>query len=132
MYKLLMNGEGEINTVFNRASNSYIPFDENNTDYRNYLAWVAEGNTPEPPDPRPEEPVVLSCLEFMGLFDPSEQQALVESVDPQVKLFTLAAAGASYISFADPIVAQGLEYLVQIGLLTEERKQQILAYKPSV
>lgn len=25
-----------------------IPMDENNTDYRNYLAWVAEGNTPDP------------------------------------------------------------------------------------
>ena len=27
-----------------------IPMDENNTDYRNYLAWVAEGNTPDPAD----------------------------------------------------------------------------------
>ena len=25
-----------------------IPMDENNTDYRNFLAWVAEGNTPDP------------------------------------------------------------------------------------
>ena len=25
-----------------------IPMDENNTDYRNYLAWVAEGTTPDP------------------------------------------------------------------------------------
>jgi hypothetical protein len=23
-------------------------FDENNTDYQQYLAWCAEGNTPEP------------------------------------------------------------------------------------
>ena len=27
-----------------------IPMDENNTDYRNYLAWVAEGHTPDPAD----------------------------------------------------------------------------------
>ena len=25
-----------------------IPMDENNTDYRNFLAWVAEGNTADP------------------------------------------------------------------------------------
>ncbi len=27
-----------------------IPFIEDNTDYQEYLEWVAEGNTPEPAD----------------------------------------------------------------------------------
>ena len=29
------------------ADTAWIPFDEGNTDYQAYLAWVAEGNTAE-------------------------------------------------------------------------------------
>ena len=29
---------------------SFIPKSEENTSYQEYLAWVAEGNTPEPAD----------------------------------------------------------------------------------
>jgi hypothetical protein len=29
---------------------SYIPISEDNTDYQEYLKWVAEGNEPLPPD----------------------------------------------------------------------------------
>jgi hypothetical protein len=50
LYKLQNGRDGNpcaINVVGTAIS---IPFDEANTDYQAYLAWVAEGNTPTPAD----------------------------------------------------------------------------------
>lgn len=46
MYKLFNTLSGS--QIIERLSdNANIPFDPDNTDYQAYLAWVAEGNTPE-------------------------------------------------------------------------------------
>ena len=49
MYKLIKNqATGEmLNQVQRLSDNACIPFDPANTDYQAYLAWLAEGNTPE-------------------------------------------------------------------------------------
>jgi hypothetical protein len=50
IYKLVRNPmTNEIDTV-NKITEGRIvciPFDEANTDYQEYLEWLAEGNTPE-------------------------------------------------------------------------------------
>jgi hypothetical protein len=40
------------NIVFKKQDGAIdsIPFDPDNTDYQQYLAWLAEGNTPLPAD----------------------------------------------------------------------------------
>jgi len=57
MYKLNKDIiTGNVNSVskFNDdGSGICIPFDTANTDYQAYLAWLAQGNVPEPADEQP-------------------------------------------------------------------------------
>ena len=50
MYELQKNSLGEVCAVTIVGQNISIPFDPDNTDYQEYLKWLAEGNTPEPAD----------------------------------------------------------------------------------
>lgn len=50
MYQLIKDS----NSIKRLSDNAFIPADPANTDYAAYLAWLSEGNTPEPaPEPEP-------------------------------------------------------------------------------
>jgi hypothetical protein len=51
MYQLLQDTPRGAATCIKRiADNTFIPHDPANTDYAEYLKWLAEGNKPLPPD----------------------------------------------------------------------------------
>jgi len=52
MYKLFSDHPhfGPAQSIKRTTDGAIIPFDPANTDYQEYLKWVAEGNTPEPAD----------------------------------------------------------------------------------
>ena len=70
MYKLILNLETKTVSCIQRISDgALIPVAEDNTDYKQYLLWLEEGNEPLPPDPIPEpEPLTAQQkLEAAGL-----------------------------------------------------------------
>lgn len=47
-YKIVNNEEGDMSGIIDNERACFIPKTESNRDYQEYLAWVAEGNEPDP------------------------------------------------------------------------------------
>lgn len=96
-------------------------------------AWVVElipvpGPEPEPEPPEPQYPRFYGN-EKLDLFTQGEQLAVVTATmtDPVVKLMYDRLLGAAYLTYEDAETEQGLQLLVDKGLLTTERKAEIVA-----
>lgn len=50
LLKLTSLFECEPHAVCIIETGAYVPFQSNNSDYQEYLKWLAKGNTPQPAD----------------------------------------------------------------------------------
>ena len=120
-YTLAENG-----SVIRDADNASIPNDPANTDWQAYLAWLAEGNTPNPYVPPPpaipqQVPMwaVRTVLQNDGLFD--QAQALIEaSTDNALKNVW------EYGNFADRNSSAIASLSAALGLTSEQVDQMFI------
>lgn len=90
---------------------------------------LPEGAVVTPADPPPPAPPKqFTSLEFLDLFTEAEQLAVATAAmqSAQVKLWYDRTLAAMFITLADPRTEAGLTALVQAGLLTAERKTEIV------
>lgn len=97
--------------------------------------WLVEAIPLIEPETEPEpEPESLQCPRFFGnakldIFTQDEQLTVVEATmtDPVVKLMYDRLLGAAYLTYEDAETEEGLQLLVDKGLLTAARKAEIVA-----
>lgn len=79
--------------------------------------------------PPPAQPRNFTSLEFLDLFTDAEQLAVVSAAmaSAQVKLWYDRMLAASFVSLSDHRTSAGLQALVSAGLLTQVRRNAIVA-----
>jgi hypothetical protein len=78
-YQLIINST----SVLRREDNATIPDDPANRDRQEYNSWLADGNTPDPPDP-PEEPPAPTPVELPAHPEAEMDAATKGYVDTEV------------------------------------------------
>jgi hypothetical protein len=121
MYQLT-NGD----TILRLEDNAYIPQAPGNRDYRTYLDWLEEGNTPlpapEPPPPGPDYLAFWDALMASTVYASIREQSFVS-----LPMNTLATEFIALLGDAkagrpnEAAIQQSMNAILATGTFTEEQ-----------
>lgn len=115
-------------SVLRRTDGATIPNDPANRDRQEYEAWLAAGNTPDPPDPLPPITVIHS-FDFLSRFTRDEQTELQNAASTD----QVIGAGLTNLSTSDQVDLEGtsvsnwLDALIDARVIAPTRKAELLA-----
>ena len=84
------------------------------------VGWIYDGMAFSPPR--------WTSYEFLLRLTPQERQSIREfsATDPNVADFLMLAQSAQEVVSMDPMTLAGMNYMVSIGVFTEQRKNEVL------
>lgn len=93
-----------------------------------YSAWLEKGNAPAPASAAATVWRQFTSLDFLALFSPEEQLAVASATmtNAAIKLWYDKMLAAAYVTLADSRTEAGLTALAAAGLISAERKEQIM------
>jgi hypothetical protein len=121
-YQLTQNPD----VILRTADGASIPTKRGNKDYRNYLDWVAAGNTADPASVIPN-PTNIPAIAFLLRFQTSERGPVAQACMGNAQLFIglmLIVSGSADLT--GTVVQNWLNALVTAGALTAGRATAIL------
>ena len=113
-------------SILRLSDNAYIPQAAGNRDYRDYLAWLEEGNTPlpapEPPPPGPDYLAFWDALMASTVYASIREQSFVS-----LPMNTLATEFIALLGDAkagrpnEAAIQQSMNAILATGTFTEEQ-----------
>jgi len=121
--------------VLRAADGASIPATTDNSDWSDYLAWCAAGNTADPADALPTRPVYLDPFVLLGRLTLSEYTLIRQAAGAQLaagngqleQWLDMARIAPSGINLLDPVTIAAKAAVVAGGLLTQARADAVFA-----
>lgn len=122
-YKLLRDN----NSIIRLLDGATIPLAPGNRDYRDYLAWLADGNTPEaadpPPPPSPEWREFLKSLRETSVFSNLKAQARVNIEANALATELRTELGEAALGISTEGNIQPLLDELSVGITTSQKQE---------